>query len=92
MKSSCPTRPQLQRLLADQLDADADAALTRHVETCPACQAMLVELSSGGEARECSAANATEVAEEIMQRLKSRLPETNRAGKRNRAHLRDPEA
>jgi WD40 repeat protein/serine/threonine protein kinase len=43
MTLPCPTRSQLERLIADQLDPAEDAALTRHLEECPACQALLEE-------------------------------------------------
>jgi hypothetical protein len=48
MTPPCPPRSQLERLVADQLDAAEDAALTRHVEGCAACQSLLEELSEGG--------------------------------------------
>jgi WD40 repeat protein/serine/threonine protein kinase len=45
MTLPCPPRSQVERLLADQLDPAEDAALTRHVEACASCQALLEELS-----------------------------------------------
>jgi serine/threonine protein kinase len=48
MTQPCPPRSQLERLIADQLDPAEDAALTRHLEECPACQALLEEQGEVG--------------------------------------------
>jgi hypothetical protein len=37
MTQSCPSRSQLERLLAEQLDPNDDAAITLHVEACAFC-------------------------------------------------------
>jgi serine/threonine protein kinase len=37
----------LERLLAEQLDPAEDGALTRHIEECASCQALLGELTGG---------------------------------------------
>jgi WD40 repeat protein/serine/threonine protein kinase len=74
MTPPCPPRPQLERLLAEHLDPDADAALTRHVEGCASCQALLAELSGGGR-REAEPPRAeTDPAEGVIRRLKGRPP------------------
>jgi hypothetical protein len=44
--SACPSREQLVRLLADQLSTTAAAPIEAHVETCPACQRTLEELTA----------------------------------------------
>jgi WD40 repeat protein len=41
---SCPPADQLERLLADQLDAATDAAVAAHVQGCAACQQRLERL------------------------------------------------
>jgi eukaryotic-like serine/threonine-protein kinase len=77
MTQPCPPRPQLERLLADQLDADADSALTRHVEGCPACQALLAGLSGGGPGAGTrpDPGGAKDAAEGVLRRLKDRPPD-----------------
>jgi serine/threonine-protein kinase len=48
MRSSCPDREELERLLAGQLGALEDADLSGHVESCPTCQALLQQLTDPG--------------------------------------------
>jgi tetratricopeptide (TPR) repeat protein len=42
----CPSRADLQNLLAEQLPAEQERALLAHVESCPACQQTLEELTA----------------------------------------------
>jgi WD40 repeat protein/serine/threonine protein kinase len=72
----CPPREHLERLLAEQLDAAADAELSRHVDACPACQAALDEMS-GGTTREAPLEEgpAADSVEGVIRRLKARGPQ-----------------
>jgi WD40 repeat protein len=44
----CPSHPQLQQLLREQLDPDAREAIERHVEACTLCQDILEQLTDEG--------------------------------------------
>ncbi len=44
--TACPSREQLQALLTDHLPAPDNAAVSQHVGSCDACQAVLEELTS----------------------------------------------
>jgi len=43
---ACPSRSELEKMLADQLGREAEKAVLAHVETCSRCQKLLEELSS----------------------------------------------
>jgi hypothetical protein len=75
MMQPCPSRAELERLLADQLDPAEDAALTRHVEECPVCQSLLEELSGGrsGAPPRAPGADADSSSSSVPGR--ARLPE-----------------
>src|SRR5207247_10566583 len=45
--SRCPPGEELLHLLAEQLGESQREALEGHVETCPACQGRLAELTGG---------------------------------------------
>src|SRR5262249_5946599 len=60
MTQPCPPRSQLERLIAQQLDPAEDGALTRHVEECPSCQALLDELSGSNPVTKQSVPNSTD--------------------------------
>ena len=42
----CPSHADLLDLLADRLPAERERPLLAHVETCPACQGTLEELTA----------------------------------------------
>jgi tetratricopeptide (TPR) repeat protein len=42
--SGCPSREQLGRLLAEELDGPEASAVESHVQSCPGCQASLADL------------------------------------------------
>ncbi|HKB04911.1 MAG TPA: hypothetical protein VKD90_21990, partial [Gemmataceae bacterium] len=42
---SCPTAGQLDRLLADRLDANESAVVSAHVQVCADCQTTLEQLT-----------------------------------------------
>jgi Protein kinase domain/Domain of Unknown Function (DUF1080) len=44
----CPDADRLRRLLADELDTDAQRQLQAHLETCPTCQQVLERLAARG--------------------------------------------
>jgi serine/threonine protein kinase len=44
--SPCPSRTELQDLLAERLPAEQEGALLTHIETCPVCQEVLEELTA----------------------------------------------
>jgi WD40 repeat protein len=46
MSQPCPSRDQLERLLADELDQGQDAVVSRHVEGCDHCQQALEGLTA----------------------------------------------
>ncbi len=41
---SCPTQQTLSAFLRGELAAEQEEALTRHLETCPACEALAQQL------------------------------------------------
>jgi serine/threonine-protein kinase len=54
----CPTRADLQDLLANHLPAEWERSLLDHIDACPACQATLEELTAG-----CAPSSRTAAAE-----------------------------
>ncbi len=77
MIQPCPPLSQLERLVKEQLDPVDDATLTRHVEECASCQALLEKLSGGRAAQEAPlGAEEETAAENVIRRLKERPPET----------------
>jgi WD40 repeat protein/serine/threonine protein kinase len=62
----------------DQLDLADDATLTRHVEECATCQALLEKLSGGSAAGKVPSYPEREemTAESVIHRLKERPPES----------------
>jgi serine/threonine-protein kinase len=55
--SACPSRADLQKLVANRLAPDQERPVLAHVETCPACQETLEELTAdcaGGLGRAAS--------------------------------------
>jgi serine/threonine-protein kinase len=55
---ACPSRIDLQNLLAHQLSPEQERPLLAHVETCPACQQALEELTADCAGGSASAAGA----------------------------------
>jgi WD40 repeat protein/serine/threonine protein kinase len=72
MTQPCPTRSQLERLIADQLQPAEDAALTRHVEGCAGCQSLLQELGEAGLPPKRPAPSSGDEVEGVIRRLKGR--------------------
>jgi serine/threonine-protein kinase len=58
----CPPRPDLEDLLAHRLSAEREGPLLAHIETCPACQETLEELTAGCAADSRTAPAADGVA------------------------------
>jgi hypothetical protein len=44
--SPCPSRAELEDLLAERLSAEQESPVLAHVETCPRCQEALEELTA----------------------------------------------
>jgi serine/threonine protein kinase len=76
MNQLCPPLSQLEDLLAQRLDPVEDTALTQHVEVCPACQAVLAELSGGSSRGQPSppVQAPADAVEGVIRRLKDRPP------------------
>jgi WD40 repeat protein/serine/threonine protein kinase len=49
--TACPSRPELEAMLADQLGGSTEQALLTHVDTCRQCQQVLEELTRLEEPR-----------------------------------------
>jgi WD40 repeat protein len=84
MMQRCPTREQLERLLARQATGAEQAALERHVEQCAACQRTLEELTAGGQVEAWRRLHATPTAAEpeldagFLQQVKQQQPARDR--------------
>jgi serine/threonine protein kinase len=72
MSALCPPQEQLERLVDDRLETREDAALTRHVESCAACQARLERLLAGSLSTPSPAPATPEMADALLLRLKQR--------------------
>ena len=73
MSVPCPPDQHLEQLLDDRLEAAEDAALTRHVESCAACQARLERLLAGSLSSLGPAQANPETADALLIRLKRKL-------------------
>lgn len=75
--SACPSREELEQSLSGQLDATAEEVLSRHVETCCACQQSLEHLVSRsslpGLSRHQTPGHLPD-ADPFLDRLKSNPP------------------
>jgi WD40 repeat protein len=91
----CPSREQLERLLAEQLGAAESETLDGHLGACDRCQSILAELSDGPEVARwrqwgrLSLGQSTEFLKAVRRALPPRglvpTPPTNAAGGGNEA-------
>jgi serine/threonine-protein kinase len=74
----CPSRVDLQNLLAERLPAEQERLLLPHVETCPACQEILDELTAPRSATAVTGvlppAEPSPTEESFWRGLKAALP------------------
>ncbi len=93
--SSCPSREQLQGLLAGTLSGDVEQRLSTHVETCGPCQHLLDELTgcgpalpSSGARRPPSSASCPKLSDDQLHRLRHLLPPCSSADAASPPHGR----
>jgi serine/threonine protein kinase len=66
MKSTCPSRDELEALLGDRLDSHAEDSLNRHVEECAACQGVLGELTGAADGPHSHASSGPTAPAEVL--------------------------
>ena len=71
----CPSKPELQELLADRLPASVRADVEVHIESCPACQGQLDALTQDVEWNLASCALAA-TGPAFLDRLQENYPAT----------------
>jgi hypothetical protein len=82
----CPPRPELERLLARQINDPERAALERHVEGCAACQEALEGLTRSPDVEDWQrlhrddAATCPPQAGTFLRRLRQVPPRPDRPG------------
>jgi len=76
--NDCPTARQLERLLAGDLPAAEEQAVTAHVESCARCQEVLERLTAVGDADITPLHRGD--PKDVLRRLGPLLPDTTGAG------------
>src|SRR4051794_13924140 len=70
----CPTKNDLQGLLADRLTADRRTSVEGHVEACSACQRQLDALTQSDELKLAASQPPIDPAPAFLERVQAEYP------------------